>query len=68
MLRTIALREYDTPTEATVCEWCSICTTGLEVEQSVLEMSGELRSIVVDHLLKKCGVVCLGFTQIVQDL
>ena len=43
-------------------------TTGLKVEQSILEVSSELGSIVVDHLLEKTGVILFGFPQIVHDL
>ena len=45
-----------------------VLTTGLKVQQSVLQMDGELRSVVVDHLLEELAIVFTGHTERLQDL
>ena len=43
-------------------------TTRFEVEESVLKVSSQLRTIIVDHLLEELAIAGLSLTQIVENL
>ena len=43
-------------------------TTRFEVEESVLKVSSQLRTVVVDHLLEELAIAGLSLTQIVENL
>ena len=48
--------------------WVGGPTAGLEVQEPLLQVKGQLWPVVVQHLLEELAVVLLGLGEVVQDL